>query len=79
MTPLDAADPTTLAPEATQATLLPSDTLEKALRAFDASGEEVLPVVAASDRTKIVGWASQVAALSWFNKALIETSVEEHR
>jgi hypothetical protein len=36
-------------------------------------------VVDPKDRSRIVGWASQTRALSWFNKALIAASVEEHR
>jgi hypothetical protein len=36
-------------------------------------------VVDSKDRSRIVGWASQARALSWFNKALIAASVEEHR
>ena len=50
-----------------------------ALRAFDTMGLERLPVVDPRDRSKIVGWASQARALSMFNKALIQASVEEHR
>ncbi len=55
------------------------ETLETALRSFDTLGADRLPVVDAKDRSRIVGWASQARALSWFNKALIEASVEEHR
>ena len=50
-----------------------------ALRVFDSSGVERIPVVSPTDRARIVGWASQVAALARYNKALIEASVEEHR
>ncbi len=60
-------------------TLRPDDTLETALRNFDNSGAERLPVVDPADRTKIIGWAKQVRALAWFNKELIASSVEEHR
>lgn len=67
-------------PEAERETvLLPTDSLETALRVFDSSGAERIPVVAATDRGRVIGWASQVAALARFNKELIETSVEEHR
>jgi chloride channel protein, CIC family len=55
------------------------DTLETALRAFDTSGAERIPVVHPADRGRIVGWASQVRALASFNKELIASSVEEHR
>ena len=65
-------------PEAGDA-LKPSDTLERALRAFDSSGEPVLPVIDPSDPARIVGRCSQVRALDRFNKALIAASVEEHR
>jgi CIC family chloride channel protein len=79
MTPVEDGEPATLEPGAARHVLRPDETLEAALRIFDASGEDTLPVVAADDRTRIVGWARQVTALSWFNKALIATSVEEHR
>ena len=78
-TPLAEGEVTTLEPEQAEHVLRASDTLEVALRAFDTAGAERLPVVSTEDRTRIVGWARQVHALSWFNKALIETSVEEHR
>lgn len=65
-------------PDAGEA-LRPSDTLERALRSFDASGERTLPVVDPGDPTRIVGQCSQVEALERFNKALIAASVEEHR
>lgn len=78
-TRLQEGEESKLASEASEYVLRPGDTLETALRTFDTSGVERLPVVSADDRTVIVGWARQVHALSWFNKALIETSVEEHR
>jgi len=79
MRPLNEGDPTEL-PEGERERALQSDeTLETALRAFDTMGLERLPVVDPRDRSKIVGWASQARALSMFNKALIEASVEEHR
>ncbi len=79
MRPLAEGEDETL-PEAERERALRSDeTLEAALRAFDASGAEKLPVVNAADRSKLVGWASQVRALSFFNKELIASSVEEHR
>jgi CIC family chloride channel protein len=59
--------------------LRPDDTLETALRVFDTSGAERVPVVHRGDRGRIVGWASQVNALARFNKELIASSVEEHR
>ncbi len=59
--------------------LLPSDTLERALRQFDRTGESRIAVVAEGDTGRIIGWADRLAALSIFNKALIDANVEEHR
>ncbi len=58
--------------------LHPGDTLEKALRTFDSGGHERLPVVEEKAPDTIVGWADQVRALRYFNKALVEASEEEH-
>jgi len=56
-----------------------NDTLENALRAFDATHKECLPVMEGSGkRMRQVGWATHVAALSSFNKALVDQSREEH-
>jgi CIC family chloride channel protein len=60
-------------------TLRGDDSLESALRTFDNSGAERIPVVHHADRGKKIGWASQVRALARFNKELIASSVEEHR
>lgn len=59
--------------------LLPNDTLERALRAFDRAGVTRIPVVSASDETIVVGWADRTTAISTFNRALIEAHEEEHR
>ncbi len=59
--------------------LLPSETLESALRKFDAGGHTRLPVVDERDHTRIIGWALQIKALEHFNKRLIDASEEEHR
>lgn len=59
--------------------LCDSDNLEKALRMFDDSGFAELPVVDTNNNNMIVGYATQVRALSHFNKALVATSEEEHR
>lgn len=59
--------------------LLPSETLESALRKFDAVGHSRLPVVDERDHEKIIGWALQIKALEYFNKRLIDASEEEHR
>lgn len=60
-----------------KAWLRAGDTLESALRAFDASGDDRLIVIEGTER-KPVGWAYHVKALSNFNKALVEQSREEH-
>ena len=57
----------------------PTDTLDQALRAFDAGGHARLPVVDPNDPAKIIAWASHVRALRYFNRALISASEEEHR
>ncbi|MGE0856169.1 MAG: chloride channel protein, partial [Hyphomicrobiaceae bacterium] len=59
--------------------LMPSDTLERALRTFDKAGKARVAVVAESDPTLIVGWVDRMLALDAFNKALIDAQVEEHR
>ncbi|MEL6203572.1 MAG: chloride channel protein [Pseudomonadota bacterium] len=59
--------------------LKPNDTLEIALRMFDAGGHQRLPVVDPRDDTLIIAWATQMRALQYFNKALIAASVEEHK
>lgn len=59
--------------------LRPTDELETALRAFDSSGVSRIIVVDKDDPTKAVGWAYHVRALRYFNKALIDATVEEHR
>ncbi|MEN0088839.1 MAG: chloride channel protein, partial [Pseudomonadota bacterium] len=59
--------------------LIPTDTLEKALRLFDGGGHTALPVLENSQSEKIIGWADQSRALAFFNSALIDASVEEHR
>ena len=66
-------------PGAGEPYLRPGDSLESALRTFDASGQASVPVVDPDDATQIIGHASQVRALRFFNKALIDISVEEHR
>ena len=73
------AEPQKLDPEADTPVLKPGDTLERALRIFDTGGHSRLPVVGNDDPTKIIGWATQVRALRYFNKALIDASVEEHK
>lgn len=71
--------PETLDEDRVMATLRPTDTLAAALRSFDVGGHDRLPVVDPSDGRTIVGWATHVAALRRFNRALVQSSVEEHR
>lgn len=83
LTPLDASQP----PEKLQpdedgnlpAHLLENDNLEKALRTFDDGGHQSLPVVDSARDLNIVGHATQTQALSCYNKALVDTSEEEHK
>ncbi|WP_421857921.1 chloride channel protein [Oricola sp.] len=77
--PEDGSEPQTLDPNLDTPALKPGDTLEHALRIFDTGGHSRLPVVDVNDSAKIIGWATQVRALRYFNKSLIEASVEEHR
>ncbi len=80
MDPLDPdAEPEQYDTESGTPTLKRSDTLEVALRLFDKGGHARLPVIDDREPEKIVGWATQVRALRYFNKALIDASVEEHR
>jgi CIC family chloride channel protein len=57
--------------------LRPTETLESALKAFDASEASRLPVIETKTNT-IIGHAHHVDALSSFNKALVAHSREEH-
>jgi chloride channel protein, CIC family len=59
--------------------LRPTDTLEHTLRLFDRIGATTIPVVSLSDPMEIVAHADRMTAIRTYNKALIETSVEEHR
>lgn len=77
--PLAEGEADTLPEAERELALHAGDSLETALRAFDSSGAERIPVVDPHDRGKIVGWARQVRALARFNKELIASSVEEHR
>ena len=59
--------------------LVPTDTLETALRAFDEGGFTRLAVFDKREGGEHVGWADQIAALETYNQALIAANVEEHR
>jgi chloride channel protein, CIC family len=54
------------------------NTLEHALRIFDSSGQEELPVIASASERTVVGMATQIGALRHFNAALAAASEEEH-
>jgi CIC family chloride channel protein len=53
------------------------DSLETALRVFDTTGVERIPVVDPHDHSKIVGLAEQVQALAWFHKELATSSIKD--
>ncbi|MXN63538.1 chloride channel protein [Stappia sp. GBMRC 2046] len=55
------------------------DTLETALKLFDQSGASRLPVIDGDEKKHVVGYASHVRALGYFNSALIAAEQEEHR
>lgn len=80
MKPLDEDEvPEPIEPNDDRQWVLASDSLEAALRLFDTSGHHRLAVVEATDTTVVVGWADHLTALHAFNKALIDSHVEEHR
>ncbi|WP_310622101.1 chloride channel protein [Flexibacterium corallicola] len=54
-------------------------TLEQALVCFDKTGKEILPVIDKADPNMIIGTATHVKALRYFNSALIKANEEEHR
>jgi CIC family chloride channel protein len=56
-----------------------NDNLETALRTFDDGGHTHLPVIDPKRGNVIVGEATQVTALAYFNQALVKVSEEEHR
>jgi chloride channel protein, CIC family len=53
-------------------------TLRHALRIFDESGREWLPVIDAQSE-EIIGWVRHFDAIEAYNKALVAAHVEEHR
>ena len=79
MTPLSEDDSHELDPEKQTTPLRPDTSLEVAMRLFDEQGSARLPVVDARDETRVIGWATQLAALRTYNNALVDMSVEEHR
>ncbi len=58
--------------------LQPAHTLRHALRTFDESGQETLPVVDAQSQ-EVIGWVRHFDAIEAYNKALVAAHVEEHR
>ncbi len=59
--------------------LTPEDTVEAALRAFDRTGNQRLPVVQSGDTSKLAGWVDHIDTVNAYNRALIEASEEEHK
>ncbi|WP_037546869.1 chloride channel protein [Stappia stellulata] len=73
------AEPGEFDPAAGEPYLHLTDTLETALKVFDDSGRNRLPVVDGADATRVIGHATHVRALRFFNAELINNQVEEHR
>lgn len=72
-------EPDELTAAAGDCILTTDDSIEVALRAFDACGLERLPVADARDHARVVGMLEQAEALKAFNAALIDAVVEEQR
>ena len=79
MDPVEDDEDAEYAPDQGIPSVRPTDSLDQALRAFDAGGHARLPVVDPKDPAKIIAWASHVRALRYFNRALVSASEEEHR
>lgn len=58
--------------------LQPAHTLRHALRMFDETGQEWLPVIDAQTE-ELIGWVRHFDAIDAYNKALVAAHVEEHR
>lgn len=58
--------------------LYATDTLEGALKVMDGSGEDVLPVVEDADGKRVIGVVHHEAALTAYNRALLQARAEEH-
>lgn len=56
-----------------------SDNLEHALRTFARVGAATLPVVDPEDGQRIVGQVHRMTALNYYNQALVDAHIEEHR
>ncbi|MBI1384068.1 MAG: chloride channel protein [Rhizobiales bacterium] len=79
LVPADDAEERRRAPDDQGPWLLMGDTVESALRAFDRSGEQIIPIVHDNDIHRVIGHAYHVDALHIYNRALVEAHVEEHR
>ena len=55
------------------------DTMEAALRTFDRTGYDRLPVVDGRDTTRLKGWVERVDTLDAYNRALVAATEEEHK
>ena len=56
-----------------------NDSIEIALRKFDHSGKEKLPVIIDKHNHQILGHATHLDALNAYNKSLIHAHEEEHK
>ena len=79
MEPLADGEDDILDPDKEANPLRADTSLEVAMRQFDEQGSSRLPVIDARDSEKIIGWATQLAALRTYNNALVDMCVEEHR
>ena len=79
MRPLPPGEEETFDTEQDTTPLQPDASLETALRTFDETGYQRLPVVDPADESRIIAWATQVAALRAHARALVAVSEEEHR
>jgi chloride channel protein, CIC family len=77
MQPLPAGESDHLPEAKREIAVSANDSLETALRVFDTTGAETIPVVDPHDRSKIVGLAEQVRALAWFHNELITSSTKD--
>jgi len=78
MTPLGEEEDADTAKPAHGPYLQPTHTLRHALRMFDETGREWLPVVDAQT-DELIGWIRHFDAIDAYNKALVAAHVEEHR
>jgi CIC family chloride channel protein len=80
MTARGEADPAEIGEAAADSpSLAPGDSLEAALRVFDACGRDRLAVCKAGDANRLAGWVTHVAVLRRCNAALTAVADEEHQ